>query len=221
MRKNKMMRTAAVLGVAALLTTSALSGTLAKYTTTTSGEDSARVAYWGFNQNAQTTLDLFDDTYDNGNVKSEDNENVIAPGTSKTATFAFGYDTNTNDTKTISAPEVKYTFTVNPEVTGTYTKLDDDDSFKWTLQKGNATATEYNKVEELVAAIKTLSGDSTGTKTYDAGSLPTAFTAADETYTVGWKWAYEGQDAKDTALGNDTTLENVKLKITITATQVD
>ena len=73
----------------------------------------------------------------------------------------------------------------------------------------------------MEAALKALSGDDSGTKEYDAGSLPTAFTVADEVYTVGWKWAFEGQDVKDTALGNDTTLENVKLKITITATQVD
>lgn len=44
MKKNKMMRNTAALGVAVLLTASVLSGTLAKYTTTAEGTDSARVA---------------------------------------------------------------------------------------------------------------------------------------------------------------------------------
>ena len=47
MKKNKMMRNTAALGVAVLLTASVLSGTLAKYTTTAEGTDSARVAKWG------------------------------------------------------------------------------------------------------------------------------------------------------------------------------
>ena len=37
MKKNKMMRNTAALGVAVLLTASVLSGTLAKYTTTAEG----------------------------------------------------------------------------------------------------------------------------------------------------------------------------------------
>ncbi len=45
--KNKMMRIASVLLVAALITTCAISGTFAKYVTKASGEDSARVAKWG------------------------------------------------------------------------------------------------------------------------------------------------------------------------------
>lgn len=216
MRKNKMMRFASGLLVAVLLTTSIISGTFAKYTTTTSGNDSARVAYWGFNQAASTTIDLFDANYNSNKVKSENGDNVIAPGTEKTSTFAFGYDENAN----VKAPEVEYTLNVAVDTTGSNTtKLDNDESFKWILKKGDAQATEYDTLAQLVAAIKALSGDVSGTKEYAAGTLPTNFTAADEVYTVGWKWAYDGQDAKDTALGNDTNLENVNLKITITATQ--
>ena len=47
MRKNKMMRLASSLLVAVLITTSAISGTFAKYTTQDSASDSARVAKWG------------------------------------------------------------------------------------------------------------------------------------------------------------------------------
>lgn len=221
MKKNKIMRFASALLVLAMLTTCVISGTFAKYTTSTTGTDKARVAYWGFDQDASTTIDLFDGTYTNVKASGEVDgfSNVVAPGTSKTSTFAFGY-TNYKTDK-ITAPEVAYTFTVNPTITGDYDELDANNSFKWTLQKGSETAVEYNTVDALLAAIKELSGDPSGAKTYKAGQLPAAFTSADETYTIGWNWAFEGNDAADTALGNSQTLENVTFAITVTATQVD
>lgn len=45
MRKNKAMRTAALLLVLVLMTSCFVGGTFAKYTTTASGSESARVAY--------------------------------------------------------------------------------------------------------------------------------------------------------------------------------
>ncbi len=227
MKKNKMMRTASALLVATLLSTSIIAGTFAKYTTSTTGSDKARVAYWGFNQAASTTIDLFDDSYTN--VKSGNSDNVVAPGTEKTTTFAFGYDTKSDaeGTAIANAPEVAYTLTVNAEVTGSYTSLDNNPDFKWTLKKGDQDAVEYSTVKELTDAIKALSGDASGSKQYTAGQLPTNFTAADETYTVGWKWAFDdanktvAQDKTDTDMGNAATLDNINLTITITATQVD
>ena len=221
MKKNKAMRLASALLVLTLLTTCAISGTFAKYTTSTTGTDKARVAYWGFDQAAETTIDLFDGEYTNVKSSGEVDgfSNVVAPGTEKSTTFAFGY-TNYKTDK-ITAPEVAYTFTVNPTITGDYDELDANTSFKWTLKKGTATATEYNTVAELFAAIKALSGDPSGTKTYQPGQLPDDFTSANEVYTIGWKWAFEGNDAADTTLGNSQTLENVTFAITITATQVD
>lgn len=221
MKKNKMMRLASVLLVAVILTTCAISGTYAKYVTSTTGTDSARVAYWGFDQAASTTIDLFDASYTNVLSSGEVDgfTNVMAPGTEKTSTFAFGY-TNYKTDK-ITAPEVAYDLTVNPTITGDYDELDANPSFKWTLAKNSEAAAEYGTVAELLAAIKALSGDATGTQHYEAGQLPGNFTYADETYTIGWKWAFEGNDTGDTALGNSQTLENVKFVITISATQVD
>ena len=46
MKKNKRMRTASGLMIAALLTTSMISGTFAKYTTADAAQDSARAAKW-------------------------------------------------------------------------------------------------------------------------------------------------------------------------------
>ena len=222
MKKNKIMRLASALLVLTLMTTCAISSTFAKYTTSTTGGDKARVAYWGFDQGADTTIGLFDSNYTNVTSSGEVDgfSNVIAPGTEDTAEFAFGY-TNYK-TNAIKAPEVTYTFTVTPTITGDYDELDANPSFKWTLKKPNdAKATEYQTVAALLADIEKLSGDDSGSKTYQPGELPDAFTSADEKYTIGWKWDYNGNDDKDTTLGNSQTLENVTFNITITATQVD
>lgn len=220
MKKSKTMRAGGLLLALTLITSCFVGGTFSKYTTSTAGSDNARVAYWGFDQDASTTIDLFDGTYDN--VKSADGDNVVAPGTSKTATFAFGYTGNTTENAT--APEVAYTFKVTPDFKGSYSNLDSNTNFKWTLKKGSETATEYNTVADLVDALEALSGDASGTKKYNAGELPTAFTSADEIYTIGWKWEFytsATQDETDTAMGNAQSLDNVELTLTISATQID
>lgn len=227
MKKNRLFRAATVLLVLTLITSCFVGGTFAKYTSSTTGSDNARVAYWGFDQAATTEIHLFDGTYTNVKSSGEVDgiTHVIAPGTEDSTTFAFGY-TNYKTDK-IGAPEVAYTFKVDPSIAGSYAALDANPSFKWTLQKGTGTVNEYETVSALLAAIKALSGDNSGTKTYNPGQLPAAFTAADEVYTIGWKWAYESptqnavQDAVDTGMGNSQNLDNVTFSITITATQLD
>ena len=232
MKKIKAMRFASALLVIALLTACAISGTFAKYTTSTTGSDSARVAYWGFGEDAATTINLFSTSYDNSVSSTED---VIAPGTSGSSTFKFAYG------GTKAAPEVNYTFTVDaalPEGVTDYDSLDDNPNFYWTLKvkEGDSdltdvgtTDTKYQKVSELIAAIKALAGETNGSKTYEAGKLPDAFDNKQE-YTIGWVWDYEaGSDdsakttnnATDTNMGNASTLEKIGIKISITATQVD
>lgn len=103
MRKNKMMRTASGLLVATLLTTCVISGTFAKYTTTASGTDSARVAKWGI-QMDNTGSSTFSDTYKNDNnattVTGKENAKVVAPGTKGSAEY-----------KVTGAPETAYEIT--------------------------------------------------------------------------------------------------------------
>ena len=230
MKKNTMMRLASFLLVAVLLTTCAISGTFAKYVTKTYQEDEARVAYWGFNQAAvDVDINLFDDVYST-TVDSENGDNVVAPGTAKTATFAFAYDAKTSDKNAlnagaIAAPEVEYTFVVDPTITGDYDALDANENFKWTLAAPDEdAAVEYDTVDELLAAVKALSGDVSGTKVYSPGELPEAFTAADQVYTIGWYWTYtvdDDGDVADTAMGNAQDLEDVTFTISISATQND
>ncbi len=214
MKKNKMMRLASVLLVAVVLSTCAISGTFAKYTTSSTASDTARVAYWGFDQAAWAAdLDLFDGTYTN--VASKNSVNVIAPGTEKAATVKFSYDSTAG-----TAPEVAYDFSITLDASGSYAALDANTNFVWTLKMpGAENATEYQTVALLKEAIETLN------KQYEANALPSGFAAgSDNALTIGWRWNFSANDAgdvADTAMGNADNLDNVTFKLTVTATQVD
>ena len=216
MKKNRMLRVAAVLLVAVMLTTSVISGTFAKYTTSGTSEDSARVANWGFERtNSMDLTNLFLGSYQN--VVSNDGDDVIAPGTEGSTTFAFAYD-GANGT---TGPEVAYTFEVKVEASC-------DDAI---LANGNILwqldANGYGTWDEMIADITALSGSETGKQQYAPNTLPTAFTDADEIHTISWKWIFDeaaggaNLDDLDTAMGNDNELADCSIKITITATQVD
>ncbi len=232
MKKNRIMRLASVLLVAVLLSTCAISGTYAKYVTTDSGSDTARVAYWGFNQTQDskiTITDLFKDTYTN--VDSQNNEDVIAPGTRGSATFAFNYDGNT--TKSITAPEVAYTFVVETTGSSCAQSIQNNPNILWRLNVTEGTAVTqgtWGTWTALLTAIGNLDGNKTDNE-YAAGTLPEAFNN-DQVYEIEWKWIFDesadnketatkNNDTGDTAMGNATDLADVTITIAITATQVD
>lgn len=121
MKKNKMMRIASVLLVAVLLSTCAISGTFAKYTTQDSANDVARVAKWGVS--LQVIGSLYGEAYKDGIVANDDNsitvsvsdtttasDDVVAPGTKNENGFKFsltGYPEVSSQTKvTIKAQNV-------------------------------------------------------------------------------------------------------------------
>ena len=222
MKKNRMMRLASILLVCVLLTTSVISGTFAKYTTSATSTDTARVAKWGFNNAATINItNLFNSVYDK-NVSG--NADVIAPGTTNSASFQFTYDESV-----ATAPEVAYTFTVSVDDSTCSQEIANNPNIKWALfhakDANNITWTDWGT---MLNNIKALSGDATGSKQYAAGELPTAFTGDDDTYYVAWKWVFDetvdsnfsNNDINDTAMGNAATA-SVTLKITINATQVD
>ena len=220
MKKNKFMRMASVLLVLTLLTTCAISGTFAKYVTSTTGTDSARVAKWGFTDTkSQITLnDLFKTTYDN-NVEGK--ADVIAPGTTNSANFKFTYNTTDNGA---TAPEVAYTFVVSTDGSTIGDSIKNNTNIQWKLDDG-----AWGTWDQMIAAVKTLSGDESGTKTYAPGQLPAAFNK-NQTHTISWEWLFKtetsgesmaAQDVTDTAMGNAQALDNVSITITITATQID
>ncbi len=96
MKKNIMMRIAAVMMIAVLLSTCAISGTFAKYITEAEGNDTARVAKWGISITAGTKgvdgNSLFSKQYDNTSnptVATGANDLVVAPGTANSEGTTF------------------------------------------------------------------------------------------------------------------------------------
>lgn len=197
MKKNKVMRIAAVLLVAVLLSTCAISGTFAKYTTEAAGTDTARVAKWGF-KTTTLTLDLFNDTYTN--VASNDSTNVVAPGTTGSYEVVILPEDQ-------AAPEVAYSFDINVDSTGSDATL--LGKIVWSL---NGTKCGTNGTfAELQAAV-----DALDEATVAAGSVP-----ATKKLTIGWTWAFDGDDVSDTALGNADTPAELAIELSFTATQID
>ena len=99
MRKNKMMRLASVMLVLTMLTTCAISGTFAKYTTQDSASDTARVAKWGIVLQADGKL--YGENYGTGtnsapttdttvaNLSVDADANAVAPGTENKKGLSF------------------------------------------------------------------------------------------------------------------------------------
>ena len=227
MKKNRMMRLASILLVCVLLTTSVISGTFAKYTSTATGTDKARVAYWGFGLDSSIAItDLFDDSYKN--VYSTDGDDVIAPGTSNFKTFKFAY--TDNEKEGAKAPEVAYKFTVSTEGSSIAKAIEDNTNIQWALVKKTGEAAipaedsnEWGTWNQMINDIKALSGAASGEKQYLPRYAPEAFADGTE-WIIAWQWKFDTSDAQnvdDTAMGNKESLDEVVIKITITATQVD
>ena len=210
MKKNKMMRIASVLLIAVLMTTCAISGTFAKYVTSAEGSDTARVAKWGVTITANG--DMFKTNYDNTAISSVAEENIVAPGTSGDLVAM-----------TLSGtPEVKVEVSYEADLVLTGWKYDTEDycpivfTVGTTEIKMDATNNTLAKLEKAVeAAIEAYTAE------YNANVNLATY---GETPVVSWSWAYDGEDVKDTLLGNAAAAGNastIKLTITTTVTQVD
>ena len=233
MKKNVMMRVAAMLLVCVLASTCGISGTFAKYVTQGTGTDSARVAKFGvvITHNNQ----MFSDSYKDGKTTwivpesgdtitvqaSTEGQKVVAPGTNGTlSNFAV---TGTPEV------DVEVTYTANLELTG------------WNI--GGAVyycplvinvnghkiyGMDYaneNAFEEAVEAAIVYYGHAT----YDTN---TDLSTVNDDLVVTWSWAFEGTDGKqtdeyDTKLGdqaaglNGGVAANIELTVTCIITQVD
>lgn len=214
MKKNRMMRLAAFLLVCVLLTTSVISGTYAKYVSTTTDSDSARVAKWGFGTASIAFENLFAASYENVAAGSDDMA-IIAPGTAGSVSFAFE--------ATGSAPEVAYEITVDTEGSGIHSNIENNPNIVWQLDE-NGYGTWY----EMLADIAALSQEKVA-----ANALPENF-GDGETHTVSWKWIFDenatnkeantaNNDTMDTNMGNGavTTEQSVTLVVNIKAEQID
>jgi hypothetical protein len=237
MKKNKMMRLASALLVAVLLSTSVISGTYAKYVTTNTMKNSARVAKWGVE--ITTSGSVFSKIYattDNtryagpNSVESSDTSKLVAPGTTDGNTVV----------EMSGVPEVAYKVDYTPTLTldgwNVTVDLTDDGvdnpvTMEYCPLVFNVNGTEYkidgstiNTVAELKSKVEAaITGIS---KSYGPNTDLTTVTYP----TVTWSWAYgifdgiSENDIKDTYLGDqaaDGNAATVSLQVKTTVTQID
>ena len=193
MKKNRMMRLASILLVCVLLTTSVISGTFAKYTTTQSVQDTARVAKWDIdfagkdNTTKDFAFDLFntvngngtgDESGDDNDVANVDGQTIIAPGTSGSFEISLVNNSEVNAKYTIA-------YTV-------YNGKSIPVEFKVGDGAWNTDLTAFNANDIVIGMNETAS------------------------ITVYWKWEYEGNDAVDTPLGVNGAEITVKAEVAVT-----
>ena len=211
----KSLRTAAFLLAAVLATSCFVGGTLARYTTSTTSQDQARVAIWGINGDT-VTMELFDSEYDlNGNkvAKSWNGDKIIAPGTNMASKFSI---VNLDDTL---APEVMYEIKIDVDDTEIDQRILDNPSIQWKLDDNSWGTWESTKTDILA-----LSGDASGVKTYQALEIADEFANGKE-HTIAWQWKLDDNNVQDTEMGNDAVSEdliaNISIKVTARQVTVD
>lgn len=224
MKKNFAMRIAACLLVVTMLSLCMVSYTYAKYVTTDEASASAQVAKWGVQVHAELA-DMFAKGYDASNaavtsetgatVWASGDYNLLAPGTEDQAAAAL----------TISGtPEVAVKVDYVAEVTLTNWKIGANEYCPLVITVDvDGTATDYEingttikTVAELEAAVEKAITD------LAAEYGPNKDLA--KSIIVSWSWAFDGDDAKDTALGDQaatTGAASFSIKVGATVTQLN
>lgn len=202
MKKNLVMRIAAVVLMCTLVTACFASSTFAKYTSQATGTDTARVAKWEIVQgtgdkevaitgsNPVVKVDLFKTVLDTKNdatetdVKSSTSTAIIAPGTK--GEFAIDEIYNKSEVTANIVIKIK-SITNAAEIPVVLYKADGSE-----LEAGDEIANE-----------------------------DVAIGAKLDAQTVTWEWVFEnGADAFDTSLGIKGT-DTITVELEIIATQVD
>ena len=220
-KKNVLMRSAGLLLVLVLVTSCFVGSTFAKYTVGGTGSDTARVAKFGVNVTANGTMFAREYAADDRSagtiIKSViSTDKVVAPGTKG----------NMASMTLTGTPEVavRVSYAVNKfELKGWTT----DGTTEYcplvftvgtaSYKIGDAGITSVSDLQDKVkAAITAYSKD------YEANTDLSGVGA--DSLKVSWAWAFEGDDAKDTALGSraaEDKAATVELEITTTVTQID
>ena len=206
MKKNKMMRIASVLLVAVLLSTCVISGTFAKYTTSITGNDTAKVAKFAVSAFGTSSVNTQTQTIDIFNVSSIYDSEGIQDAEFETATGVDDTNVANGTDVAIIAPgtwgKFTYTLTNTSDVLVSYT-------------------IDYTVTEAGVPLKWSVDGK---TWTEDLADVTTPATLAISTgtadVTIYWKWAFEGDNAADTTLGATGTA-TPSVTIAVTFTQVD
>ena len=235
MKKNVMMRLAAVMLMCVLLSTSVIGGTFAKYTTQGTSTDTARVAKWGvvITPKSDSLFETFYDDASNPTVKLIDSygvKDLVAPGTTGTLTPVditgkpeVAVNVKYEATVTLTGWEYVADPVNNPGVTTEYCPIIFTvEGVTYGMQGTGATNSTYASVSALATAVENAINDCTAD--YDVNTDMSTV----EVPNVIWNWPFENSatntysdDAKDTALGNLDTLPTIILEIITTVTQID
>ena len=221
MKKNMMMRMASVLLIAVLMSTCAISGTFAKYVTSDSATDTARVAKFGVVVTAEGSL--FSKTYveqADGNVpgdadltvRSSDEDKLVAPGTQNDEGITFEV-TGTPEVsvsvsvviENVSEVFLKANASLPDMTTGANDIFENDVDYypvKFTLTQdkglGVSTLVDGGKLADVETALEALSA------TYGPN---TDLAKEIGTLKLTWKWDFDNAgagtyDKQDTLLGD-------------------
>lgn len=204
MKKNKMFILGLLTLFVAVLSLSLVSGTYAKYTSTTTGSDTAKVAKWSWEVNSTDlpnatnliTFDLFNtikDTAD-GSDESDVKSGLIAPGTK--GSFVL-------DIKNLS------------EVNGT---------IKVIVKVYHESHVQYMPIELRIEGVdgttNTTATESEKSVIFESNLTTLAMESGNKQVTVNWQWQFEsGHDDLDTQLG--VAEPNFTAECTLIFTQVD
>lgn len=228
-KSNRVYKLAAVLMVLCLITACVIGTTLAKYTTSDSGTDSAQVAKWGVKVTITGADTTFAKEYSGtaGTTVKSTTSKVVAPGTSSPNALKFSI----SGTPEVSA-KVEFVFS------GTDVFLAAEEHTDPIEEKTVSIDTEYHPVKFTL----TKTGETT--PIVDSGTLAAvqskinALTTTnnpgatlDATYQLSWAWAFEDNSIADTLLGNYIASStpnsdghwstSISYSLTITVTQVD
>ena len=243
-----MLKIAAILMVAVLLTTCAISSTFAKYVTTVEKDSSgsAVVANWNLKINNDADADLFATQYtDNGGnivAKIDGTTQVLAPGT-KNDTGAFAVSLE-------GKPEVAFAIYayVNVELADwtagssdycpvVFTVNGDAMTDKAITGEGAVEAYEANIEKAIAAGILGVEISALQTKSKDIDDddvdetvyyveypALTDVATKDCGADVKWEWKFEGlngqTDTLDTELGNAATKATIEIDYAVAAEQI-
>lgn len=209
MKKHNVMRVASAMAVVTLLSSSLISGTLAKYVSTKmSTGDAATVAKWSVKAGSDNsalnditgtdswTFDVFNTVYDTNGTSTETDVagGKIAPGT-------FGYV----DLYVKNDSEVTATYNIGFKSTN-----DGEIPLKYAIAAilgGNAKRPADDEWTDNILRL-------TKSNNLEAGAETVG-------YRLYWKWDFDNSmDAEDTALGIAGTATTT-VTATVTATQID
>lgn len=199
MKKNSVTKFAILLLALTMIAVMLVSGTYAKYTSTTNYTDTAVVARWNVSSAvASGSHDIFAESeiYDTNGVSdftvagtvdtdvknaTTGNNAIIAPGTWGKMSFELTNDSDVNATYAVA-------FTITNE---------SNVPLQWSSDGTNWSST----LTDITSTAIAMNGNAT--------------------VNVYWKWVFDGNDSTDTGLGTAVTLPTVTLAYTATFTQVD